>query len=106
MRDAPFVINLGVVSHTPQETIDDTRFAASALGNLARAAVVNLYLKIIRRALDDYFHIIMRIKIQMKDYAEAPAQRSRNKTGAVGRADESKFRKFKLDEASASPLPY
>src|ERR1041385_2381109 len=80
--DTSVVIHFSVVPHATQQTIDYTWRAPRATRNFTRAAVVDPHAEYFSRAFADNFQIFVRIEIQMKDYSEAPTQRSRDQAGA------------------------
>jgi hypothetical protein len=88
LRDASRVLDLCVVAHTAQQTVRDARGAARAPRNLARAGVVYLGAEYLGRAADDCGQFLVRVEVEVKDDAEASAQRRGNQTGPRRRADE------------------
>ena len=87
LRDAPVGQHLRVVAHASEQSVGDARGAARAPRDLARARRLYLHVQNLRRAVDDDLQILLRIKIEVEDDAEAPAQRCGDESGARRRAD-------------------
>src|SRR5213078_702611 len=97
--DATVVVNLCVIAYPSQQAIDDTRSAPRSLRDFARAFVVDFHPQDLRRAPANYFQILMRIKVQVKDYSKTAAQWRCDQTRSCRRPYQGELRQIQLDRA-------
>ena len=73
-RDDAVIVELRKVAHAPEHPVCDTRRAARARGDLARAAGVDVHTEQRRRACDDAAKLLGGVQLQPQLHAEAVAQ--------------------------------
>ena len=87
------------IAHAAQQSTGDTRSAARAAGDFARAFVAHADAEHPRAAPHDQFQLLGGVKIQPHGNAETVAQGRRQQAGPGCRADKREFGEVDLDRA-------
>src|SRR5215213_9005715 len=76
--DAAVEIDLRIVVDAPKQSVDYARRAARPARDFTRPLTVDFNAKNVSGTFADHFEILVRVEVEMKDYAETSAQGSCN----------------------------